>query len=203
MDSIHSVIIKCANYVDGAIFKSTHCHSITTSHGNKGITWMVHLLDKLDSQSLNALLMQLDTCILCPGHPHNHLVEMVSSMMCKLTSQHGDDIVSSLDLYTPVQLNCEVYVQTVWVKCGCYIQYRDSPWIAFHKKLNPADYLQSFKLGSTLLRSCNATRNSNVGTRKEAKGCNWKADTSTWCNIQEPQMHDDLISIMEEMSDKV
>ena len=66
---------------------------------------LANFSEKLDSQSLNALLMQLDRCTVCPGPPDKHLVEMLSSMKGKLTSRHGDDIVASLDSYAPFVLS--------------------------------------------------------------------------------------------------
>ena len=74
---------------------------------------LVKFSEKLDLQSLNALIVQLDRCTVCPGHPDEHLVEMLSSTKGKLTSRHGNDIVASLDSYAPVTLNGEVYAQTV------------------------------------------------------------------------------------------
>ena len=124
-------------------------HSLTV---NNDFTWTAHVhehhvdgkksqvlatfSEKLDSQSLNALLTQLDRGTVCPGHPDKHLVEMLSSMKGKLTSRHGDGIVTSLDSYAPVVLNGEVCTQTVRnksceiivnsAKCGHCVQYRDS-----------------------------------------------------------------------------
>ena len=78
---------------------------------------------------------------MCPGHPDKHLIEMLS-MKGKLTSQHGDDIVASLDSYTLVVLNGEVYSQIVRyrsreivnsAKCGHCVQYRDSLRKLFHR----------------------------------------------------------------------
>ena len=47
--------------------------------------------------SLNLLLAWLDKCTVCPGHPDEHFVKMLESRGGKITSQHGDDIVSILD----------------------------------------------------------------------------------------------------------
>ena len=72
---------------------------------------LANFSDTLDLQYLHALFMLLDGYTVCPGHPDNHLVEMLSSMKGKLTAWHGD--VASLDSYAPVVLNGEACAQTV------------------------------------------------------------------------------------------
>ena len=114
-------------------------------HGNhvdgKKSQALAKLPEKLDSSSFNALLMQLNMCTVCPGHPDKHLVEMFSSIG-KLTSRHGDGIVASLDSYAPVVLNSEVCTQTVrnksceiTVNSGKCIQYKNSLWKSLHHLL--------------------------------------------------------------------
>ena len=110
-----------------------HGHHVDgkTSHA------LVKFSEKLNSQSLNALIVQLDRCTVCPGHPDKHLVDMLSSMKGKLTSRHGDDIIASLDSYAPVMLNGEVYAQTVRntnsAICRHCVQYRDTLRKSFHR----------------------------------------------------------------------
>ena len=102
-------------------------------------------------------------------------------MKGKLKSRHGDDIVTSLDSYTPVELNCEGCAKNVRnksceitvnsTKCSHCVQYRDSLWKSFHrqekKKTSPADIqlpsVVQTLLCLTLLRSCNTTGSSNIG----------------------------------------
>ena len=121
-------------------------------HGNhvdsKTSQALATIPEKLDLNSLNALLTRLDRCTVCPGHPDKHFVDMAISMKGKLTSRHGGDTVASLDTYTPVQLNGEVYTQTIrhssceiivsgaigsGAKCGHCVNYRNSLRKSFHR----------------------------------------------------------------------
>ena len=184
---------------------------------------LANFSEKLDSQSLNALLMQLDRCTVCPGHPDKHLVEMLSSMKGKLTSRHGDDIVASLDSYAPVMLNGEVYVQTIRfksceiivgsAKCGHCIQYRDSLRKSFHrwekKEISPSrrtatSSCTNFALFNTpeKLQRYKKLKSRSVATERKLKDAMEKLTLQHGVTL-EPQMQDDLTSIMEEMSDEV
>ena len=91
----------------------------------------------IDHESLKVLVAKLDSCQVCPGH-----VEMVLSKKGKLTSKNDKDTVATVDLATPVQLNGEVYTQTVRsksceiltneTKCAQCVNYRDTLMKSFH-----------------------------------------------------------------------
>lgn len=92
-------------------------HSLTI---NSDLTWLafVHghkvdskrlpplstIPDKLDSETINGLLLKLDTTTVCPGHPDKQFVEMVLSKRDKLPSKSGA-VAASIDAYAPVELN--------------------------------------------------------------------------------------------------
>ena len=213
----------------------THCLTV-----NNDFTWTAHVhghhvdgkksqvlanfSEKLDPQSLNALLTQLDRCTVCPGHPDKHLVEMLSSMKGKLTSRHGDGIVASLDSYAPVVLNGEVCTQTVRnksceiivnsAKCGHCVQYRDSLRKSFHrwqkrKIISPSrrtatSSCTNFALLNTpeKLQRYRKLKTRSLATERKLKDAVEKL-TLQHGETLEPQTQDDLTSIMEEMSNEV
>ena len=144
-------------------------------------------------------------------------------MKGKLTARHGD-VVASLDSYAPVVLNGEVYAQTVrykscemvtnGVKCGQCVQYRDSLRKSFHrwekkKKSSPSrrtstSSCTNFALLNTpeKLQRYKKLKSRLVSTERKLKDAMEKL-TLQHGVILEPQMNDDLTTIMEEMSEDV
>ena len=103
---------------------------------------------QLNSESLKVLVAKLDSCWVCPGHPDKKFVEMVISKKGKLTSINKE-VVATIDSAVPVQLNGDLYTQTVRhkscailtndTKCAKCVQYRDTLRKSFHrwkKKIN-------------------------------------------------------------------
>ena len=158
---------------------------------------------------------------MCPGHPDKHLVDMLSTTKGKLTARHGDDIVASLDSYAPVVLNGEVYAQTVrytsceiivnGVKCGHCVQYRDSLRKSFHrwekkKKASPSrrtatSSCTNFALLNTpeKLQRYRKLKSRSVATERKLKDAMEKLTLQHGVTL-EPQMNDDLTTIMEEIN---
>ena len=201
---------------------------VTFVHGHtvddKKSQVLANFSEKLDSQSLNFLLSQLDRCMVCPGHPDKHLVEMLSCMKGKLTSRHGDDIVATLDSYAPVVLNGEMYTQTVRyksceivvnsAKCGHCVDYRDSPRKSFHRWQKKKSASPSRRTGTSSctnfallntpekLQRYRKLKTRSLATKRKLKDAMEKLTLQRGVTL-EPQMHDDMTSIMEEMSDEV
>ena len=113
-------------------------HSLTISndlswtavvHGHQvNSTKCVPLSDvpnRLNSESLKILVEKLDSCRVCPGHPDKNFVEMVMSKKGKLTSINGKQVVATIDSAALVQLNGDLYNQTVKCK-SCEILTNDT-----------------------------------------------------------------------------
>ena len=145
-------------------------------------------------------------------------------MKGKLTSRHGDGIVASLDSHAPVVLNGEVCTQTVRnksceiivnsAKCGHCVQYRDSLRKSFHrwqkkKIISPSrrtatSSCTNFALLNTpeKLQRYKKLKTRSLATEKKLKNAVEKL-TLQHGETLEPQMQDDLTSIMEEMSNDI
>ena len=124
---------------------------------------------KLNNESLKVLVAKLDSCRVCPGHPDKKFVEMVISKKGKLTSINKE-VVAVVDSAVPVQLNGDLYTQTVRhkscailtndTKCAKCVQYRDTLRNSFHrwKKINTSPRRNTASTSHTNLRYSNTTQ---------------------------------------------
>ena len=179
--------------------------------------------DKLDPEALNRLLSKLDTSTVCPGHPDKQFVEMVLSKKGKLPSRSGE-VVASVDTYAPVKLNGEMYAQTVrnmsceiivnGIKCSKCVKYRGTlrkahyRWVA-QKNMSPKRRTSStsrinFQLLNTpekqqRYRNLKAR---SVAAERKLKEAMKKLTRERGVNL-EPQLHDDLTSVMNELTGEI
>ena len=177
----------------------------------------------IDHESLKVLVAKLDSCQVCPGHPDPNFVEMVLSKKGKLTSKNGKDIVATVDLAAPVQLNGEVHTQTVRsksceiltneTKCAQCVNYRDTLRKLFHrwkKRMNTSPGKNTASTSHTNLRYLNTPKKSQryrklkVRSDTAERKVNKMMDQLTEKNGVELEegMHDDLQSIMNDIYDQ-
>ena len=98
---------------------------------------------KLIVESFKSLILLVDTCSVCPGHPDKHFVNLLESKKGKLLSKDGSK-VASIDAIG-VTLNGEAYSKTVRHskcellvgngKCSACVTYRDSLRKIYHRWL--------------------------------------------------------------------
>ena len=179
--------------------------------------------DKLDSEAINGLLLKLDTTTVCPGHPDKQFVEMVLSKRGKLPSKSGA-VATTIDAYAPVELNGEMYAQTVrnmsceiivnGAKCPKCVQYRGTlrkahyRWVA-QKKMSPKRRTSStsrinFRLLNTPEKQqwYRNLKVRSVAAERKLKKAMKKLTHEHGVNL-DPQLHDDLTSVMNELTGEI
>ena len=159
-DSVASVVTHNLTVNDDLSWMAiVHGHQVNS-------TMCVPLSDvpnRLNSESLKVLVAKLDSCRVCPGHPDKNFVEMVMSKKGKLTSINGKQVVATIDSAAPVQLNGDLYIQTVRykscqiltndTKCAQCVQYRDTLRKSFHR----------WKINTSPHRNTASTSHTNLG----------------------------------------
>ena len=180
--------------------------------------------NQLNDESLKALVAKLDSCRVCPGHPDSNFVEMLMSKKGKLTSNNGKETVATIDSAAPVQLNGNVYTQTVRykacqiltadTKCWQCVRYRDSLRKSFHrwkKRINTSPSRKTATTSHTNLRFLNTPerqqRYRNLKVRsdtaeRKVKQIMEKLMEKDGVQLEEG-MHRDLQTIMTDMTSNV
>ena len=187
-------------------------------------TLLSNVPNKVDHESLRTLLAKLDGCRVCPGHPDTHFVEMVMAKKGTLTSSDGKEIVAALDSNAPVELNGEVYTQTVrhrsceiltnGTKCPQCVKYRDSLRKVFHrwqKRCNSSPGHNTASTSHTNVRYLNTPerqeRYRKLKVRSDTAERRVKRMLEKLTEKDGVQlddgMHDDLQSIMIDMTSEV
>ena len=102
----HRIILK--SDLTWTVIIHGHCIDTTKSH-------LLSIIPKTvcDSESLQNLIIKLEGCAVCPGHPDEKFVQMVLARCGKMTSKDGKSVVATVDSYVPVYLNGEQYTSTV------------------------------------------------------------------------------------------
>ena len=68
-----------------------------TIHNRQGpstCSKLSHIPSKLTMESFKSLLLLVDTCSVCPGHPDKHFVNLLESKKGKLLSKDGSKVLS-------------------------------------------------------------------------------------------------------------
>ena len=99
----------------------------------------------LCADSLQSLILLLDQCSVCPGHPDAQFIWMVEAKKGKLMSKDGKSIAATIDDFSTVYLNSDEYSKTVRAstcemlvygsKCPSCVSYRDCLRRIYHRWL--------------------------------------------------------------------
>ena len=174
----------------------------------------------LDVTSLSRLLSLLETMPVCPGHPDTHFLEMVDAKKGKLRGQSGN-VVAFTDNYASVHLNGEFYPRTVRTascelfvhggKCSSCKEYRPhlralfSRWSA-QKQKGVSKFTNNQHLNTPQkqekMKSLKARAQE---AEKEVKRLQYIIEKSVEANgtAVDPNLHHDLVAIMEEKSHEI
>ena len=180
---------------------------------------------KISMEAFKSLLLLVETCSVCPGHPDEHLVALLESKKGKLLSKDGKE-VASIDTYSVI-LNSKKYLKTVRYsdcqmlvssgKCSSCVTYRNSLRKIYHrwvkqKSLSPsqresATSRTNFSLLNTPEKQ---KRYSNVCSQfrtqeKQLERLQEKISTLIKGNgvILSQEKHDDFKTIMMNMTEEV
>ena len=177
---------------------------------------------KLDSESLNSMLLKLDQCTVCPGHPDKHFVEMV--LLRKGMVSKSGEVVATIDSYSPVHLNGETYTQTVrnrsceiivrGVKCSHCIKYRSTLRKSYHRwnikrNTSPSKRISPSSRSNVRFLSTpeKQQRYKNLKARSDAAEKKLKKMIEKSTHQQgltvEPQIHNELEEIMNIFNEEV
>ena len=213
----------------------THCIIV-----NRDQTWNVSIhgclldatkcsvLSKVPStictDSLQSLVLLLDQCTVCPGHPDAQFVQMVEAKKGKLMSKDGKSITARVDDFSTVYLNGDAYSKTVRAskceilvhgsKCPSCVSYRDSLRRIYHRWLKQKSPSRQSSKSRVNVRWLNtpekSSRYSQLRTRLDAKNKEVKRlqDKISYLTKQngillESNLESDFKDIMNEMTNKV
>ena len=218
----------CAPVVTHSITIHDDLTWTATVHGHKVDNKKSPLLsavpNELNENSLGNLLRKLDQCRVCPGHPDKHFIEMVSSKRGTCKGRNGKDIIAVVDKYAPVTLNGEVYDATVrnsqceiiisGAKCEKCVSYRDYLRKAYHRWIKTKQTSPSRRTSSTSKANFRYLDTPEKEQRyKKLKRRSRETERKLRDTIErltqengvsmEPDMQNDLESIMEEKTAEV
>ena len=132
----HSLVIKTDRTwtltVHGKLINPIKCSCLSS------------ISEKLSVESLSAIIVIVDRCSICPGHPDENFIKMLEDNKGKLLSKNQGEI-SSIDNHSPVQLNGQIFSKTVRHskcqvlvsegKCSTCVKYRNSLRRIYHRWL--------------------------------------------------------------------
>lgn len=212
----HSVTV----YEDRTWIAFVHGHQID----HKKSSLLSSIPNVLDEKSLENLLLKINQCTVCPGHPDDRFIQMASSKHGKLMSKDGKKVVGFIDKYAPVCLNGDTYDCTVrnseceiivnGGKCEKCVSYRDTLRKAYHrwqKKKQRSPGRHTSTTSKTNFRYLNTPekqerykklkhRSRTVERRLSDVIAKQMQDKGV---ILEPEIHNDIERIMEEKTGEI
>lgn len=190
-------------------------------------TLLTGIPEILSPSSLEEFLKLLDKYNICPGNPDSGYIEMVEAKKGQLMSKNRQNLIATVDSFSPVFLNGEKYAKTVRVstcellvegrKCTSCVSYRNSLRSMYHRWLKQKPLSPSRRLSTrskTNLRWLStpekSKRYSQLRTRLDAESKKIKR-LKEKINVMmerdhitlDPTLQSDFKTIMGEMSKRV